>query len=229
VESLAAKKSGSLLAIDADPNSNLPELLGLKSSKTVVGMIDEISKNMGSIPQGMTKDRYIEMKMQQDGVAEEDRFDLLAMGRPEGPGCYCYVNNLLRGIVAKITKNYDFVVIDNAAGMEHISRRTERVVDKLVLVSDFSVFGVRSASNIYQLAKDLNIKIGGAYLILNKLTGPADSLAGEIRDSGLSLAGTIPYENDLGCLSLANRPIFELKSEQVKSAVDDILKNLMRG
>ncbi len=104
----------------------------------------------------MTKDRFIEMKVQ-ESLTETKDFDLLVMGAPEGPGCYCYVNNLLREIMDRITNSYDFVVIDNAAGMEHISRRTTGVIAKLVLVSDYSIAGVRAAKRIYSLAKELKI------------------------------------------------------------------------
>ena len=138
---MTRRGKASVLAIDADPNSCLAESLGVDAVSSIVGVCEEISKNMDTIPRGMTKDRYIEMKVQESLIETED-FDLLLMGRPEGPGCYCYVNNLLRDIIGDITKSYDFIVIDNAAGMEHISRRTTMEITKLVLVSYYSSIGV---------------------------------------------------------------------------------------
>lgn len=226
VDYIASKKLGSLLAVDADPNSTLQDTLGVKIEETMVGVVDEASAKKDDIPRGMTKDRFIEMKVQ-EAIAEEESFDLLAMGRPEGPGCYCYMNNVLRGVLNDVVKGYSFIVIDNAAGMEHISRRTERAIDRLVLVSDYTVMGIRASVNIRNLAKEMGIKVGKSYLIVNKLSGPLDALKKEIDSSGIEFAGAIPYDEELVCLSLENKPISELKSDKVKNAVADIMKNIL--
>ena len=168
VDYIASNRLGSLLAVDADPNSTLADMLGLKIGETMVGVVDETSKMKDAIPGGMSKDRFIEMKVQ-ESIAEADNFDLLSMGRPEGPGCYCYVNSVLRNVLNDVTKTYSFLVIDNAAGMEHISRRTERVIDRLLLVSDYSIMGIRSAARIASLAKAMDIKVGRSFLIVNKM------------------------------------------------------------
>lgn len=165
----------------------------------------------------------------QDALAERDDFDLLVMGRPEGPGCYCYVNNLLRDISSRLTKSYDYVVIDNAAGMEHISRRTMRRIDKFVLVSDESIFGVRSSKNIHDLAKEIGITIADSFLIINKVTGPLGPLEEEIRNTGLPLAGTLPYELELHNLSVSSKTIFEFEDKSLKKSVETIFENIMRG
>ena len=197
----------------------------MKDPQTIVGECDELSRHMDRVPSGMTKERYIEMKVQ-ESLAETEAFDLLAMGRPEGPGCYCYVNNLLRDLIDRITKSYDFVVIDNAAGMEHISRRTAGHVGKLVLVSDYSVAGVRSAKRIYELAKELKIKIDGAYLIVNRVAGKLDALEEEIAATGLSLAGAVPYDEDIVRWSLADRPIVSCDSGAVREQMAAIVNKL---
>ena len=218
-------EKGSVLAIDADPNSNLPELLDVRDAGTIVGVVEEISKNMDKIPPGVTKDRFIEMRVQET-LSEEKGFDLLVMGRPEGPGCYCYVNNLLRDITSRITKDYDFVVIDNAAGMEHISRRTVRAIDRLILVSDHSVFGIRSAKRIYDLARQLDLKIKDSFLVVNKVAGAIGALEDEIASTGLELAGTIPYDVQLQKLSLAGGNVFKFEDEVVRGSIEGILKNI---
>jgi CO dehydrogenase maturation factor len=199
--------------------------LNVRGTETIVGVVEEISKNMDKIPAGVTKDRFIEMRVQ-EALAEKDGFDLLVMGRPEGPGCYCYVNNLLRDITARITKNYDFVVIDNAAGMEHISRRTVRSIDKLLLVSDHSIFGIRSAKRIYDLAKELDIKIKDSFLIVNKLSGPIDSVSDEAKLTGLRFAGTIPYDVKMQKLSLEAGTVFQFEDSTIKHSIESIMRNI---
>lgn len=228
VRYLASAKAGSVLAVDADPNSSLPETLGLKDSPTMAGIVEEISKSMDKIPAGMTKERFISMKVE-DALTEEDKFDLLAMGRPEGPGCYCYVNSLLRDILARMTKSYDFTVIDNAAGMEHISRKNVRMIDKLVLVSDYSAIGVRSVKRIYDLAMELGIKVGETVLVINKVDGPIEKLSAEIKQAGLKVAGEIPYSEELHQASISNKSVFDLKMDPVEDAVKKIFDNLTRG
>jgi CO dehydrogenase maturation factor len=226
VDYLAADKKGSILAIDADPNSTLPEALGVKDYGTIAGICDEVSKQMGNIPAGMTKERFIEMKIQ-EAVIEEKGFDLLVMGRPEGPGCYCYVNNLLRDLMARVIKNYDFVVIDNAAGMEHISRRTMRTIDRLLLVSDYSIVGIRSAKRICELARDLGIKTGSNAVVINKVTGFLEPLQKEIRAVDAKFIGAIPFDRSVDEWSISNKPIFEFESITIKDTIREIFKKLM--
>ncbi|GAG38834.1 unnamed protein product, partial [marine sediment metagenome] len=158
VRALKEEAAGSILAIDADPNNNLGDMLGVKSASTIVDIIDDISKNPGQIPAGMTKDRYIDQKMQ-ESLNEEEGFDLLTMGRPEGPGCYCFANNMLRGLIEKLMKNYSHIVIDNEAGMEHLSRRLLRRIDTLFIISDSTAIGIRSASRISELVNELEIEV----------------------------------------------------------------------
>lgn len=223
---LIRRNAGACLAIDADPNSCLAEALGIRGGRTIVGICEDVSKKMDKIPAGMTKERFIEMEVQ-EALVEAEGFDLLVMGRPEGPGCYCYVNNLLRDLIGRITANYDFVVIDNAAGMEHISRRTMGAVGKLVLVSDYSIPGVRSAGRIYSLAKELGIKIGGAYLVVNKVTGALEDLDTEIRSTGLKLVGSIPYEEALVGWGISGKPVFDFKDKRIEEIIVDICKQIL--
>lgn len=223
---LVRKKRGSILAIDADPNSCFASALGIKDPETIVGICEDISKNMDKIPSGVTKERFIEMRVQ-ESLTETKDFDLLVMGRPEGPGCYCYVNNLLRGIIDRITKSYDFVIIDNAAGMEHISRRTAGAITKLLLVSDYSIAGMRATKRIYDLAKELKIKIGGAYLIINRVSGPLSALAKEIAQAELIVAGEVPYSQELVEWNISNKSIFEFESKAITSEIEDIFEKMM--
>jgi len=227
VAHIVEKRLGSVLAIDADPNSCLADTLGITKPETIVNICEEVSKNLSKIPAGVTKDRFIEMRIQ-EAVNEASGFDLLVMGRPEGPGCYCYVNNLLRGIIGSITKNYDFVIIDNAAGMEHISRRTTAEVNKLLIVSDYSIQAIRSARRIYELVKEMGIKISGAYLVINKVSGPLSVLADSIMQTGLDVAGTIPYDEEMVAWNVSNKPVYEFRDETIRGEIGELFNNLMR-
>ena len=158
IRALLDKKAGLILGVDADPNSTLADTIGLKVEDTISSICEEMLDKKEALPAGMTKDRFLEYKIQQS-LIEKDNLSLLTMGRPEGAGCYCFVNNLLREMIKNLTDDYDFTVADNEAGMEHLSRKTMRKIDVLFVVSDFSIIGVRSASRIYNLARSMGIKV----------------------------------------------------------------------
>jgi CO dehydrogenase maturation factor len=200
--------------------------LGTENHDSIAGICDDVSKHMDSIPAGMTKERFIEMRIQ-EAIVEEKGFDLLVMGGPEGPGCYCYVNNLLRDLTARVMKNYDFVVIDNAAGMEHISRRTMRAIDALLLISDYSIIGIRSARRISELVKELGIKVGASYLVINKVAGSLEPLQDDIRATGIRFAGAVPYDEGIDKWSVSNRSIFEFESPLIRDKIKEIFGNIV--
>ncbi len=204
------RRLGSLLAIDADPNSNLAELLGVKVGQTIGSILDEVATHPESVPQDMSKDRFLEYKVM-TALEEEDGFDILTMGRPEGPGCYCYVNNVLRGIIAKLIKDYEYVVIDNEAGLEHFSRKTTRSADTLLIVSDPSVTGLKTARRMLELVKELKIPVKKSYLLLNRLTGPFEN--DKIENTGLTFLGSIPYDNKIQEMSIRANNILLLDTE----------------
>lgn len=218
IEYLRAKNRGPILAIDADPNANLNQSLGIELYGTVVGILDKMTASKDTMPAGVSKDRFIEYEVQ-DSLTEGEGFDLLAMGRPEGPGCYCYANSVLRGIIERLTKAYGTVVMDNEAGMEHLSRRISRSINTLYIVSDFSRVGMRCAKRISDLVKELKIKVEKEYLIVNMARGNIQKLEPAIEESGLKLAGFIPYAEDVEELSLGGKPVTELSqnSEAVRS------------
>lgn len=209
----------SILAVDADPNANLGDNLGIKAENSIVAIVDDIAKNPAKIPPGMTKERYLEYQLQ-EALVEGERFDLLVMGRPEGPGCYCYVNNLLRGLMEKLSQSYDYLVIDNEAGMEHLSRRTTRKMDLLLLVSDWTAVGLRSAKRILDLTRELNLEVRKAVLALNR--APANisrdracpcPLQEEIDKIGLPLAAVLPEDEQIARLSVQGKGIISLPEQ----------------
>ena len=206
------KQLGSILAVDADPNSNLAEALGVEVKETIGSILDEISAQPEKIPSGTPKDRFIEYRVQ-TGITEGDGVDLLVMGRPEGAGCYCYVNNILRNIVGKLIKEYDYIVMDNEAGLEHLSRRTTRSADLLLVISDATPVGLRSAKRINELAEELKIKIKKRFLIINRYNDSIDKKV--IQGLRLEYAGNIPVDKNIAKMSLNGNSLRELKNNSV--------------
>ncbi|MFC1834566.1 carbon monoxide dehydrogenase [Thermodesulfobacteriota bacterium] len=211
-----------VLAIDADSNSNLHEVLGVREPKSV-GCIREEARKMGDdIPGGMTKDRFMEYQMQ--ACLEEGKyFDLLAMGRPEGPGCYCMANNILRDIIAKLTSNYSYVVIDNEAGMEHLSRRTEEEVDHLFIISDPAPRSLRTIGRIVELVEELGTRIHKKHLVISRVMGDPEDLPDGIKKEIDKLPydpeAFIPYDEQLVNLDLSGEPLIKLPDDSVSYGV----------
>lgn len=216
---------GPVLAVDADANANLHEALGIEVEDTLAELLARINNNLEPMPAGMTKDQYVAFRVH-NSLAEGDDVDLLVMGGPEGPGCYCYANNLVRGFMQELSGNYPFLVMDNEAGLEHLSRRTTNNVDILFVSSDASARGIRSAGRVRELVENLNLGIKKMYLVVAKVEeGSLEALQGEIERTGLPLIGTIPMDEGVREFDLHSKPLFELpdQSPAVK-AVNEILK-----
>jgi len=183
-----------VLAVDADPNSNLNAALGMEYEETIADIREEAKKK---IPENFSKSEFFSLRLE-EAIAEGNGFDLLVMGRPEGPGCYCAVNNILREYLAKISKKYQFVVIDNEAGMEHLSRRTAADIDLLLLISDPTMVGIGSAINAFNTAKSAGIKIKEISLIINKSKGRLDpDKLKLIEETGLKIGGYIDFQDEI--------------------------------
>ncbi len=203
-----------VLAVDADANTNLNEVLGLEVETTLSDAREEMKQKAPSL--GMTKDIFIEMKIN-EALSEGKGFDLIAMGKPEGPGCYCAANALLTEFLQKLIRNYPYVVIDNEAGMEHISRLRAKDMDMLILVSDPTVRGIQAASRIAELAKKLNFGIKDYYLILNKVkeTENQDTLLKEIKKANLNLVGTISEDVLVHEFDIQGKPLIQLPEDSL--------------
>ena len=200
-----------VLAVDADSNANLNEVLGVGVSDTLGNAREEMKR--GKVPEGMTKDIFISMKTQQ-AIVESDGYDLIVMGQPEGAGCYCAANTILTNCLEKLTSNYPYIVMDNEAGMEHISRLTTSNVDLLLIVSDTSRRGIQAAGRIAKLTKDLNIGVGKSWLVINQAKGDLPgAMTDIINKEGLKLAGTVPEDPDVYDYDLNGRPTVELDED----------------
>lgn len=221
-----------VLAVDADANSNLNEVLGVDVEMTL-GQIREVVERAADakdnpIPAGISRGDYMEMMFQRC-IAEDDDFDLLVMGRTQGKGCYCYVNGLLQSQVSKLTPHYPYVVVDNEAGLEHISRGILPRVDVLILVSDPSRRGVQAAGRIAQLAKEVGLKPEKAGLIINRAPGGkvSDGTMEEIRTQELTLLGVVPHDDTVYEYDCDGIPTVTLPDDSpVRKALFEIMDNL---
>jgi len=216
-----------ILVVDADPNTNLPEAVGIPCEATIGSILAGFIDEKASVPSGMTKESFLQVKMH-SAVAEGRGMDLVAMGRGEGPGCYCYPNLILRGFVEDLSGNYPYVVIDNEAGMEHLSRRTSETIDHMILVSDPSIRGLRSARRIHALIEELNLDVAKISLVVSRAPEPLPTpLEEEIQASGIPLLGKIPADKAIEEYDLALRPLTELPDESpAAEASAQILKGL---
>lgn len=213
-EMVRKNQGTSILAVDADPNANLNEALGLEVTSTISDLLEE-TKNPKAIPVGMPKDVFVEYKLQQSLIESHD-IDLLVMGGPQGPGCYCYPNDLLRKYLETLGNNYDFVAVDTEAGLEHISRRTIPRIDTMFVISDSSARGIRSAGRVNDLIKGLRAAVGEVYLVVTKTAeGSLDLLRAEIEKTGLQLIGDIPMDPAVTKQDLAGQALFNLPDDAV--------------
>ncbi len=212
---------GPVLAIDADPSTNLDLTLGTLAQETVGDIREDTSQQVssGTLMPGISKPEYLELRINQ-ALVEEDGFDLLAMGRPEGPGCYCAANSMLRLSIDRLSQSYNYVVIDNEAGLEHLSRRTTQNVDLLLVVSDPTMRGLVTAQRVAQLIEELRTQVSHVRLIVNRV--PTDDggqpalspqLLQSISDRQLTLAGLIPVDPLVAEFDTVGRPLIELPRE----------------
>jgi CO dehydrogenase maturation factor len=208
IKYLVSRGKSPVLAVDADANANLNEVLGLVVTDTLGNAREEMKK--GIVPSGMTKDVFMSMKLEQ-AIMEQPGFDLVVMGQPEGAGCYCAANTLLAGFLERLTGNYPYLIMDNEAGMEHLSRLTTKNVDVLLIVTDTSRRGLQAGMRIHKLAKDLNIGVGKSYIIINQAkSDPSESVKEMIAEDGLELAGVIPEDEQVYEFDLNGRPTIEI-------------------
>jgi CO dehydrogenase maturation factor len=226
IKYLVTKGKTPILAVDADCNANLNEVLGLEVHDTLGQAREDMKK--GKVPSGMTKDVFMSMRLEQ-AVAEEEGFDLVVMGTPEGAGCYCAANSLLAGFLEKLVNNYDFVVMDNEAGMEHISRLTTNNVDVLLIVSDTSRRGLQAGLRINKLAKELNIGVGKSYLIINQAKSELpQAVENLVSSDGLELAGVVPADDAVYEYDLQGKPTIDIpNSNPAVQAIFDIFDNIL--
>ncbi len=220
--------TGPILAVDADANANLGESLGLTVRQTVGQMLDEFQGDKINIPPGMTKELYLDFKLNEI-LVESPRIDLLTMGRGEGPECYCYPNVILKKFADTLAENYAYMVMDNEAGMEHLSRRTTQDVDVLFLVSNHSVKGVRTVARIIELVSSLKLTVKKLLPVISAAPDELDPLVKEeLERQGIELAAVIPKDEEVYRYDLELRPLLELPdTSPAVQVVRDLMEQVL--
>lgn len=218
VKYLVSRKKGPVLAVDADSNSCLNEALGISVHATI-GKLREESlqavRSGGERPGGMSMEQLFDYQVQQSIIESKD-FDLMVMGRPEGPGCYCAANNIIRKYTDLLSEKYPYVVIDNEAGMEHLSRRTTHKVNLLIIVSDPTVKGILTAKRINELVDELQLDVDKRALVINRVIGyEIKDLEKMAERSGIEVAGFVPQDELVFKYDLEGKPVYELPEEAV--------------
>ncbi len=213
---LSSKRRGPVLGVDADSNSCLNEALGVEVHTTVGRLREESLDTVRSgsdRPGGMSMEQLFDYEVHQS-VIEASGFDLIVMGRPEGPGCYCAANNIIRKYTDKLSETYPYVVIDNEAGMEHLSRRTTHKVDLLIIVSDPTMKGILTAKRIHELIDELKLDVDKRGLIINRVTGSEGFALKETAEKfGVPVAGLVPQDEMIFQFDLQGKPVFELPED----------------
>ena len=220
--------SGPILAVDADPNANLGESLGLSIKQTIGSIIASFNEEKINIPPGMTKEAYLEYKLN-EAVVESKGLDLITMGRGEGPDCYCYPNLILRKFTDTLADNYAYMVMDNEAGMEHLSRRTTQNVDELLIISDHSVKGVRTVARIRELVSELKLIVKRQSVVINFVPTTLDPLVTEeLARLGIGPTAIIPWDEAVRQYDLKLRPLLELPdTSKAVMAVNGLMAKLL--
>lgn len=217
-----------ILAVDADANANLALSLGLTVKQTIGSVLADFNDVKMGIPPGMTKEAYLNLKLN-GAVVESKSVDLITMGRGEGAGCYCFPNNVLKEFIDKLAVNYRFLVMDNEAGLEHLSRRTTENVDELIIVSNHSVKGVRTIGNILELIKELKLNVKRQSIVINQAPGRLDPMIVEnLAELGVRADAVVPIDDLIADYDLQQKPLTELPDDSpAVRAMDALMESLL--
>jgi len=217
------------LVVDADPATNLPDVLGVGLQRTVGQSSKELKDKIkaGTLSPALSKKEVLEANVFQT-LVEEDRFDLLAMGRSEGEGCYCFVNNVLTRILDTLTRNYEVAFLDMEAGLEHLSRKTDRDIDSMIIVTDPSRMGFETARRIKELLDEVHIDVKHVYLVGNRFTPEMEGLLQKSADDiGLEYGGIIPVDENVMTFNLVGKPLLDIPDDSpAYEAVGELAKKL---
>jgi CO dehydrogenase maturation factor len=217
-----------VLAVDADANANLHEVLGIEKGESVGQLREKAMEEVKGLPVGVTKEQYIEQRIHET-LVEGNGYDLISMGRPEGPGCYCYANHLIRKYSEKISQSYRYVIMDNEAGLEHLSRRTTQDVDALVITTDESLRGLRTVQRVLDIIEELQLAISKRFILVNRsVNGLTDDFNARIAGMKAQFLGTVPSDEKIARFDLEGKPLVSLPDDSLAvQKVSEIMKELL--
>jgi CO dehydrogenase maturation factor len=224
IDWLAHRGETPILAVDADSNANLHEALGVRFDATVGGIRESARQQL----QGVSKQEFLDLRVQ-EALVEQNGYDLIVMGRPEGQGCYCFANNVLREVLDRLARNYRHIVIDSEAGLEHISRRTLLALDHLLIVSDCTVRGIHTAGRISALADEVGLNAKSRGLVVNRVPGGAlpPAMCRQAEATGLPLLATIPLDVQVADLDAGGTPVTAISHDApARLALNDLMEKL---
>jgi CO dehydrogenase maturation factor len=226
---LKRNRPGPILAVDADANANLGESLGLDVRETIGSVLATFNEEKINIPSGLTKGAYLELRLNET-VVESEGLDLISMGRGEGTGCYCYPNSVLKKFIDELKGNYTYMVMDNEAGMEHLSRRTTEDIDQLFIISDYSVKGVRTVARIRELISELKLVIKKQSVIINFVPQKSDPhVIRQLEHFEIEPIASIPYDKEVYECDLEQRPLLELPdTSKSVIAINELMAKILK-
>ncbi len=211
-----SQKTTNVLAVDADPDSNLPDALGVAELvENTLGDVREVFQVSRDEMGTTNKEQWLEGKVYAEVICECDNFDLLVMGRPEGEGCYCFANNLLRGVLRRLMRHYDYIIIDSEAGLEHFSRKTIESADYIIVVTDMSKKGLSTAKRIKELSEELDLGFKEIFLVGNRITNKEaeEVIRSFAEQNNIKLLEFLPYDEKIAELDLKGEPIVNLPED----------------
>jgi len=228
IRHLKEHATGPVLAMDADPDANLATVLGIPMDKTVGDLREETVKELKDLPAGMSKGAYLEAGLHQV-VEEGEKVDLITMGRCEGPGCYCYVNNLLRQFSDKLQGAYEWIVMDNEAGLEHLSRRTAAHIDHLVVVINNNPLSIDCARRIDGITEDIKHGVGNKGLLANNVDNGdnLERLRGLTAELRMDFLGSVPHDPVVEDVIFEGRSLIELEESAAVAKIAEIMQPIM--
>lgn len=228
IQWLVAHGETPVLAVDADSNANLHEALGITYSATVGGIREDARKTAKELT-GIAKTEFLDMQVQ-EAIVEQPGYDMIVMGRPEGPGCYCFANNVLRDVIQRLSGNYRHVIVDSEAGLEHVSRRTLLKIDLLLTVSDCTVRGVRTAGRVANLAREMGATIGQMGLVITRVPGGVlpDAVASEAAATGIPVLAVVPFDDSVAAMDAGGMAIADIPADApARQAVHGLMTQVL--
>jgi CO dehydrogenase maturation factor len=226
VVNLIKQGKSPVLVVDADADANLGTLLGVQPAQTIGDLREEVLQEFKNFPAGMTKASYVEAGLHQI-IEEADGFDLVTMGRGEGPGCYCYLNSLIKKFSDDLTPSYPWVVIDNEAGLEHISRRTSTNIDTLLVVVNDNPLSLNSAQKVQNLTDTLEKRINQRFLVTNMVRAERKSLLQQrLAELQIEYLCDIPYDPQLEELVFNGQSLNRLNDSPALETIERILQRI---